>query len=168
MAQLLQIEHGERRGSEGGGGEGELVLTDVPEALPLLQQNARSAGLKRWRALPLSWSRHAAASLLRDLGEEDRGAPGDAEAAEGRKADLIVVADCLYINEAAPALAETIDELLHPSGLCVVGYGRNRCALRIFLEKVNDLGLRVEEVGQEGFDAEYSAPDLSAILLRKR
>ena len=144
-------------GNEHGGG-GSLVLTDLEEALPLLRENAAANldGDAGTRAAPLFWSADAAAALKATVNG-------------GRGADALIVADCVYINELAGALAATVAGLLAPFGVAYLGYGRNRSALRPFLEAAcGQHGLVAREVRREELDEVYSALDLSVCELRRR
>ena len=130
-------------------------MTDLEEALPLLRTNvaANLVGDGATRAAPLFWGADAAAQLKATVNG-------------GRGADVLIVADCLYIDELAGALAATVAGLLAPNGVCVCGYGRNRSALRPFLEAaVGKHGLRAREVPRCDLDEVYQALDISVMEL---
>ena len=86
-------------------GASRVVATDLPENLPLLRENllancgGEEAEGHAWDVRPLAWGPDAATAL------------------GGEKFDLVVATDCMYVEEAAGALVDTLASLVGDVGV---------------------------------------------------
>ena len=105
-----------------------ILLTDLPKTMDIL-------GLNISQAPPT-----AGGSLERMILDWDKGAP---DPVRGMNFDLVVVSDCTYNCDSAPALVRTISALLAqtPSALAVVSAKIRHESETIFFDLMSEAGL---------------------------
>ena len=151
-------------------GASRVVATDLPENLSLLRQNllANCGGEETegnaWDVRPLAWGPNASAAL------------------GGETFDLVVATDCMYIDEAAGALVDTLASLVgdvgvvggraarYTPGAALFAYGRNRQAEASFERECGagaasgrDVTLRATDVREEDLDELYQCSDVRVV-----
>ena len=151
-------------------GASRVVATDLPENLPLLRENllancgGEEAEGHAWDVRPLAWGPDAATAL------------------GGEKFDLVVATDCMYVEEAAGALVDTLASLVgdvgveggraarYTPGAALFAYGRNRQAETSFERERGagaasgrDVTLRATDVREEDLDELYQCSDVRVV-----
>ena len=141
-------------------GASEVVLTDLQYCLPLLEENvqqnlaaARSSGCERMECRVLDWFDPPA--HLSQLGFASDQAP-----------DVILIADCVWLEELVAPLIQTIQQVLRLSAEAepkvIISYQqRGRGAHEAFMKGLEDTFDRIEEVGG---DAQLNKPDVMYIF----
>jgi predicted nicotinamide N-methyase len=157
-------------------GASRVVATDLPENLELLRGNVRAAAAACGAAEEEDGTSTAA--------EEEDGtstaAPTtptfavkalrwgeDAASALGETFDVVVAADCMYVEETAGELADATRAL---APAAVFSYGRNRQAEDAFADACGggSRALAMEDVPEDELDELYQCSDVRVVRLRLR
>lgn len=110
----------------------DFVLTDLPEAMEILEHNiskARPANSTTIRAETLNWDHPTPKPLLED------------------PFNLVLVSDCTYNSDSIPALVRTISALTarSPSALIIVAMKVRHSSEAVFFDLMKDAGLAIED-----------------------
>ena len=109
----------------------DFVLTDLPEAMEILEHNiskARAAKSTTIRAETLNWDQPIPKHMLED------------------PFNLILVSDCTYNSDSIPALVRTMSGLItrSPSALIIVAMKVRHSSEAVFFDLMKDAGLAIE------------------------
>ncbi|CAK0826739.1 unnamed protein product [Prorocentrum cordatum] len=138
-------------------GAEEVVLTDLPSALPLLQENVTrnaSACGGRARTATLSWGAAGAEDVLRSL---------------GGRCHVVIGCEIVYQHDevTSAALAETMSLLAGADGICLFAYEFREGLLGDFefFDRVNErFNVEVESLAPYGFGAQQRSDDMDRLL----
>ena len=157
-------------------GAQQVVLTDLPSNLELIQENCSANILRSTTVVqPLRWGNEGDHATVLDLvshcGVAAPDSTGECPTADHvhtphSHVDVIVATDVFYHEEHMPALLATLKALSGSSTQAFLGYGRNRTAVARFLSMARDEFL-VKEVESTSLDGMYQCDDVTVLHIKK-
>ncbi|GAB4820725.1 hypothetical protein N2152v2_007771 [Parachlorella kessleri] len=127
-------------------GAASVTLTDLPQLLPLIQQNIQLNSLQeRAHAAALRW--------------------GEGVAHLQPPFDLVLASDVIYQAEAVPALLATLRDLSGPRTLILLA-AEHREQLPFPTQQVEAAGFEVVPVAPEQLHPDWSSQDIAVYRLR--